>query len=55
LIAAAPALLEALLGVSQLRGSIKTWALNNSIPGWQNADDLFAAIDDALASAESKP
>jgi hypothetical protein len=41
--------LEALEGVAQLRASIKTWALCNAIPGWQNEDTLFAACAAAIA------
>ncbi|MHB1086121.1 MAG: hypothetical protein ACYCZ0_00030 [Minisyncoccota bacterium] len=47
-------LLEALRSVAQLRASIKTWALNNRIPGWQNEDDLFAAIDAVLAKVAAQ-
>ena len=51
LISAAPMLLEALQGVAQLRASIRTWAISNAIPGWQNEDALFAACEAAIKKA----
>lgn len=44
-------LLEACKSVAQLRSSIRAWALNNRIPGWQTDDALFESIEAAIEKA----
>lgn len=48
-------LLEACKSVAQLRASIRTWAIGNRIPGWQNEDALFESIQAAARQPATTP